>query len=225
MIYLGVNSTVLLEGVVLRLWIFVWGNPFLKGFIDVACIFSLWWHFLAKNAAEFIPKNILVHSKGATLYYVLKELLCIFSQSGIKQSMATTPNANVIWERFSHHVLRIQHQKKRWWQRVMIFLLLFFYQAITMFETLVKFSLPEYSFQLTRAFVDAIDAAEVDAGNQQRPGQGGAWRLGRFELRWRGRGRRGCSSAGGATWIRALVRFSSDIIHHNPGCQSTDLRE
>ena len=102
------------------------GNPFLKGFIDVACIFSLWWHFLAKNAAGFIPKNILAHSKGATLYYVLKELLCIFSQSGIKQSMATTPNANVIWERFSHHVLRIQHQKKRWWQRVMIFLLLFF---------------------------------------------------------------------------------------------------
>ena len=38
----------------------------------------------------------------------------------------TTPNANVIWERFSHHVLRIQHQKKRWWRRVMIFLLLFF---------------------------------------------------------------------------------------------------
>ena len=110
------------------------GNPFLKGFIDVACIFSLWWHFLTKNAAGFIPKNILAHSKGATLYYVLKELLCIFSQSGIKQSMATTPNANVIWERFSHHVLRIQHQKKRWWQRVMIFLLLFFYQAITMFE-------------------------------------------------------------------------------------------
>ena len=43
-----------------------------------------------------------------------------------------------------------------------------------MFETLVKFSLPEYSFQLTRAFVDAIDAAEVDAGNQQRPGAQGS---------------------------------------------------
>ncbi len=37
-----------------------------------------------------------------------------------------------------------------------------------MFETLITFEKPEYSFQLTQAFVNAIDAAEAEAGNQQR---------------------------------------------------------
>jgi uncharacterized protein (DUF1684 family) len=40
--------------------------------------------------------------------------------------------------------------------------------ATKRFDTLVTFYPPEHSFQLTRAFVDAVDAAEVDAGNQQR---------------------------------------------------------
>ena len=41
-------------------------------------------------------------------------------------------------------------------------------ESLKMFETLVTFEKPEYSFQLTPAFVQAIDAAEADAGNQQR---------------------------------------------------------
>ena len=40
--------------------------------------------------------------------------------------------------------------------------------ALKMFDTLVVFDTPEYSFRLTQAFASAIDAAEVDAGNQQR---------------------------------------------------------
>ena len=37
-----------------------------------------------------------------------------------------------------------------------------------MFETLVTFEKPEYSFQLTQAFITAIDAADADARNQQQ---------------------------------------------------------
>ena len=42
-------------------------------------------------------------------------------------------------------------------------------EALKKFETLVVFDTPEYTFRLTQAFVGATDAAEVDAGNQQRP--------------------------------------------------------
>ena len=42
-------------------------------------------------------------------------------------------------------------------------------ESLKMFETLVTFEKPEYSFQLTQAFIKAIDAAEADAGNQQGP--------------------------------------------------------
>ena len=42
-------------------------------------------------------------------------------------------------------------------------------ETLKKFETLVTFDTPAYTFRLTQAFVSAIDAAEVDAGNQQQP--------------------------------------------------------
>ena len=42
-------------------------------------------------------------------------------------------------------------------------------ESLKMFETLVTFEKPEYSFQLTQAFVKAIDAAEADARESTTP--------------------------------------------------------
>ena len=46
-------------------------------------------------------------------------------------------------------------------------------ESLKMFETLVTFEKPEYSFQLTQAFVKAIDTAEAEAGNQQQQSPNG----------------------------------------------------